>query len=160
MNIFNVYSFINNFDDFLNCAEGIEIIEFSEPPNQFNHWCTESDTEFLSWNCLDCCYIRKYHVCNYYVLIHKDNISLYDSSDCDTNLGIYSAAKFDFVCLLFHFKLDKHGKKCVYISINYIRPINSRFEEKIRQTYFNEKSIRYILDYLVNNEYLTVPYSA
>jgi hypothetical protein len=145
MNNFNFYSFIDDFDDFLECSEGIENIEFGEPPTQFSHWCSGSDTENPAWHCLDCCYIRKYHVRNYYVLIRDTNISLHSTNDC---LSFYSSAKLNFVCLLFHFKI-KDGKKSVYISINYIRPINNVFEESIRDTYFNEQSIRNILDGLV-----------
>jgi hypothetical protein len=148
MNIFNVYSFVNDFDDFLKCAEDIENIEFDFVPTQFNHWCSKSDTEKFLWNCLDCCYIRKYHVRDYYVLINKNNISLHDNIDCDPNLGIYSASKLEFVCLLFHFK-KTNDKKCVYISIKYIKPINNYFEDYIRETYFNQKTIRNLIDNLV-----------
>ena len=153
MNNCTIYSFIDDFDDFVNCAEGIKVIEFNVPPTIFSHWCSESDVENISWNCLDCCYIRKYHVRNYYVLIHKNDISIYNKNDCDTNLGIYSAAKLDFVCLLFHFKTDKDGNKCVYISITHIKPINNIFEESIRKRFFNEQSIRNIIDGLVKISY-------
>lgn len=150
MNNLQFYSFINDFDDFLECVDSIEYIEFSYPPTQFSHWCSESDTENPSWHCLDCCYIRKYHVRDYYVLIHENTISIHENADCDTKLATYSIAKYNFVSLLFHFKNDLLGKKYVYISINYIKPINNVFEDSIRKTYFNEKSIRDILDGLVN----------
>jgi hypothetical protein len=145
MNGLNFYSFINDFDDFLDCAEGIDNIEFSEPPIEFSHWCSQSDTENPDWHCLDCCYIRKYHVRDYYVVISNKNIGLYDTNGC---LSFYCSEKLNFACLLFHFKI-KDGKKYVYISLNYIKPINNVFEEYIRGIYFNEKSIRDILNELV-----------
>jgi hypothetical protein len=150
MNNFKVYSFIDDFDDFLQCVDGLECFDFSEPPTEFNHWCSESDTENPSWHCLDCCYIRKYHVRNYYVLIHKENISLHKNNDCDTKLCSYKLANFEFASLLFHFKI-KDGKKCLYISTDYIKPLNNCFEHTFIQTYFNEKIIRDIIDELVKH---------
>ena len=138
MNNLNFYSFIKNFDDFIECINGIDIIEFGNPPTQFNHWCYNSGIEMPSPKCLDCCYIRKYHVRDYYIIIHKDKFYLYDNTDL--------VDKLECVCLLFHFKTNIEGKKCVYISfIESVANNEPEEEEYIIETYFNEKSIRYIL---------------
>ncbi len=131
MNNFNVYSCITNFEKFVECAEDVENIEFSSPPSVFYHWCLQDDIENLSGHCLDCAYIKKYKIRNYYLLIHNNDIGLYESN--------YSDCSFECICLSLHFRLTD-GKKSVYIEST---------DNKVNN-YLNEYTIRYILEELVD----------
>lgn len=132
MNNFNFYSCITNFEKFVECANDIENIEFISPPVQFYHWCLQDDIDNLLGHCLDCAYIRKYKLRNYYLLIHGDEIGLYESN--------YSDCSFQSICLSLHFRLTD-GKKSVYVE-----SANSTIENN----YLNEYTIRYILEELVD----------
>jgi hypothetical protein len=130
MNNFNIYSCITNFEKFVECANDIENIEFSSPPVQFYHWCLQDDIDNLLGHCLDCAYIRKYKLRNYYLLIYNDDIGLYESN--------YSDCSFESICLSLHFRLTD-GKKSVYVEST---------DNKVNN-YLNEYTIRYILEELV-----------
>ena len=101
----NVYSFITCFDGFIEHVNNIESIEFGEPPIQFNHWCSPNEINNVCSHCLDCAYIRKYKVKNYYILIDNLDIFLYDYNTVIEKNN-------DLLCLLLHF-----NKKKVYINI-------------------------------------------
>jgi hypothetical protein len=131
MNNFNIYSCITNFEKFVECAKDIENIEFSSPPVHFHHWCLQDDIDNLLGHCLDCAYIRKYKIRNYYILIYDDKIGLYECN--------YSDCSFPSICLSFHFRLTD-GKKCLYVE-----PIENNNP-------LDEEKVRYILEELVTVE--------